>query len=770
MTELVPLEELYKYEIQGRALAEGTEYRRLGELMQWLTGLLDMLNILNGFFYNTAKLMALHDPQKGEQLEMITYNLISPFSIVVARIRSAINSRIRSEVADPRMTIDEYFSEFGGMLYVMADDLLRKEVCVQCRLVTNQSCCWASGPYNSPRLLINDITAVFHRIIELYIKFSQEFGEVYALSDKSSYSINVSDIALQTLRVWDQTIHTFNTLHIYDPQDYEALTGFAFDNMVELKVGSAAGHLTKIDLSANRVDYYDTDLPVVRILGKLFEKLGGKYVEYQYDHAVYDVSGVPLECIASIIALATSMDFRYGDMGDTIWHRLYTIRDFRSSWIPNIRAGTVPPEHLRYILESYEMASLCDRVYLAVSVAYSNMVGGYMGSTIDKIRSLKCRDRLADIIDEIWALSEPPFNKAFRLAQAGRIGYKEVVLEAYRLLRSDTPLHDKFIDLVTHLTAEAHSCFVEEYLSGLLTKAISGMEVLDVLTDIWLRLKRNSLDEASPKTLIRTLGHMEYFVSNYLPKFCKGPIMTLCKNGMIQKSPWVSELLELYDMWYYYSGVSPNIREAKTRLTDIINKFVQVIYNNPLARLNFVLTFPLTEGLPLIKDEEILIKIANDLVNLGEWRLVTPPLEIRDLWLQIGESMETLLLAVSKLRSSPEAADIFSNTTDIGYYDEMLRNPEGARRYRKVDVRIVWMTPKEYLQECARMQGTSLQRQYERISRQNIERLKAYIQSGGKLPLPILDYDRKEQEGRHRAVLAEELGIPKIPVVVVRPI
>ena len=117
-----------------------------------------------------------------------------------------------------------------------------------------------------------------------------------------------------------------------------------------------------------------------------------------------------------------------------------------------------------------------------------------------------------------------------------------------------------------------------------------------------------------------------------------------------------------------------------------------------------------------------------------------------------------------------KASDIFSNKTDIGYYDEMLKNPERARRVRWVDVRIVWMTPKEYLQECARMQGTSLQRQYEMISRQNIERLKAYIQSGGKLPLPILDYDRKEQEGRHRAVLAEELGIPKIPVVVVRPI
>ena len=323
MAELVPLDELYKYEIWGRALAEGAGYRRLGELANWLSGLLNMLNLLNNFFYNTGKLMALHNPQKAEQIEIITYNLISPFSIVVANVRRAITKHIGAGVADTRMTIDEYFSMFGNAIYAMANDMLKREICPQCRLVTGQSCCWVPDSYNSPRLLINDMTAVFHRIIELYTKFSQEFGEVRRLSDKSTYSISASDIALQTLETWDKAIHTFNKMGIYDPQDYDALTGFAFDNMVELRVGSAAGHLTKIDLNHNHVDYYDNDVPVVDVLGRLFSYVGGGLNSYEHGHAVYHFPSNKYRETALIVSLATSMDFRVNDMFGDIWIRMF---------------------------------------------------------------------------------------------------------------------------------------------------------------------------------------------------------------------------------------------------------------------------------------------------------------------------------------------------------------------------------------------------------------------------------------------------------------
>jgi len=322
MTELIPLSKLYYYETLGRTLAEGTSIRRIGELANWLDETLYCLNVLGNFFGNVAKLVALHDEQKGEFLENVSYSLISTYSIFIAKLRHKIVQDLRSDIADPRMTIDEYFQYFGDMLYVMANEMLKKEVCPECRRLVGQGCCW-HGEYNTPRALINDATAIFHRIIELYIRVSQEFGDIQTLSDKSRYSSTASEVALNVLRLWDTATQVSKDLYIYDPSDYAVLTGFAFDNMVELRVGSASGHLTKIDLNAGVVDYYDTDVPVVLVLGKLFSRIGGELKKHDYDHAIYTFPLDRSEDVAFIMALATSMDFRVDDGFDDIWARLF---------------------------------------------------------------------------------------------------------------------------------------------------------------------------------------------------------------------------------------------------------------------------------------------------------------------------------------------------------------------------------------------------------------------------------------------------------------
>ena len=50
-----------------------------------------------------------------------------------------------------------------------------------------------------------------------------------------------------------------------------------------------------------------------------------------------------------------------------------------------------------------------------------------------------------------------------------------------------------------------------------------------------------------------------------------------------------------------------------------------------------------------------------------------------------------------------------------------------------------------------------------------IEKYKERTLEGSKMPMPVLDYDKLEQEGRHRAVVAMELEVEEIPVLVVRP-
>ena len=38
---------------------------------------------------------------------------------------------------------------------------------------------------------------------------------------------------------------------------------------------------------------------------------------------------------------------------------------------------------------------------------------------------------------------------------------------------------------------------------------------------------------------------------------------------------------------------------------------------------------------------------------------------------------------------------------------------------------------------------------------------------GSKMPLPVLDFEGNNQEGRHRAMVAEKLGLKKMPVLIV---
>jgi len=72
---------------------------------------------------------------------------------------------------------------------------------------------------------------------------------------------------------------------------------------------------------------------------------------------------------------------------------------------------------------------------------------------------------------------------------------------------------------------------------------------------------------------------------------------------------------------------------------------------------------------------------------------------------------------------------------------------------------IVYMTPDEYLEKIP----------YQEQTKSSIEYMKAKVDRGEKLPMPWLDYSggRLSQEGRNRAYLAKELGIPEIPVLVV---
>jgi len=68
------------------------------------------------------------------------------------------------------------------------------------------------------------------------------------------------------------------------------------------------------------------------------------------------------------------------------------------------------------------------------------------------------------------------------------------------------------------------------------------------------------------------------------------------------------------------------------------------------------------------------------------------------------------------------------------------------------------MTPDEFLQQVRPLK-------LDAESLDNIAALKSHVEAGGKLD-PLHIYASGKEDGRHRAYLAKELGIDKIPVAV----
>ena len=107
----------------------------------------------------------------------------------------------------------------------------------------------------------------------------------------------------------------------------------------------------------------------------------------------------------------------------------------------------------------------------------------------------------------------------------------------------------------------------------------------------------------------------------------------------------------------------------------------------------------------------------------------------------------------------------FTDKTGYPSYEEWRNNPDYILRTRQITCKVEQMTPEHYLQECDKLGATSTG-----ISPSLVQEYTARARSGEKMPLPILDYYRREQEGRHRARVAQELGLKKMPVLVIKKV
>lgn len=115
-----------------------------------------------------------------------------------------------------------------------------------------------------------------------------------------------------------------------------------------------------------------------------------------------------------------------------------------------------------------------------------------------------------------------------------------------------------------------------------------------------------------------------------------------------------------------------------------------------------------------------------------------------------------------------------TDTTGGGMYDDLLKQVHGNSvaqvehsHYNKpVRVYIKQMSPAEYVRECAKIMGTS-----ERVLRESREdasmRRLSETDKNTSFNLPYIDYVQHNQDGLHRAIIAEKNGTTQMPVLVV---
>ena len=104
----------------------------------------------------------------------------------------------------------------------------------------------------------------------------------------------------------------------------------------------------------------------------------------------------------------------------------------------------------------------------------------------------------------------------------------------------------------------------------------------------------------------------------------------------------------------------------------------------------------------------------------------------------------------------------FLDRTSLSFYDGILKNPDYHNRDKALKATIMEMSPQEYLRRCDSMGATRIV-----VDEKLVDTYVQRIQSGEMMPMPILDYSRMEQEGRHRALVAERLALEQIPVLIV---
>ena len=228
---------------------------------------------------------------------------------------------IRDALHDQRLTVQERMKALEH-----ADQIL-DEIEERVRRVAGRGCRWGKqlgGARLRYTLLLNDLAACVHVLAQHLLEVGPERVE-----GRCAIARDAEPEAVEVCRAWDETVSALHQRRMYEGNDYAALKGFVVDGKVQLRVGSATGHLAEIDVKNGVVRYYDTDVPVNNVLGHLMVKYAGGRCRWYDPEEGGGVEKPSLVCkvrdakrAAKVLAFATSMDYRIGDRTAEIIERM----------------------------------------------------------------------------------------------------------------------------------------------------------------------------------------------------------------------------------------------------------------------------------------------------------------------------------------------------------------------------------------------------------------------------------------------------------------
>lgn len=127
--------------------------------------------------------------------------------------------------------------------------------------------------------------------------------------------------------------------------------------------------------------------------------------------------------------------------------------------------------------------------------------------------------------------------------------------------------------------------------------------------------------------------------------------------------------------------------------------------------------------------------------------------------------------AVKEVQKDIQAFD--TTTTDMSFYDQLMKKPEYFAKEKGRKGKIVYMTPDEYLAKVEKGFDTTGPFY---ASPELVGKYAEAMKKGDKFPTLMLEYGKTgektsfRQEGIHRATAAKQVGIKKVPVLVVEDI